>query len=294
MEYIFSKTIHITNCNFTDSTSGFGGAIGHLDGVLNISNTNFINSKANNVGGAIYTSWANLTLTNCNVINNTAKSNAGAIYFDKGKLVIDKSNFTNNKVNNVSSGMECIIYANDVDANIKNSTFNNGGVAFYGNFASNFILENPNSTDLFLWNNTDYITSVENNGIRLNLTGNSIVVDKLPSRFDLRDWGWVSPLKFQEESMACWAFATAAALECSLLKATGVLYNISEDNIYNLELKYYKEGDTRATDVGFAYSGLGYSLSWYGVVRQNMIRLMREVCFLKLFKMMIGFIFRMQ
>ena len=66
--------------------------------------------------------------------------------------------------------------------------------------------------------------------------------------------------------MACWAFATVASVECSLLKATGVLYNLSENNLYNLELKYYHEGDNRITDVGFAYSGLGYLLSWRGPV----------------------------
>ena len=265
-DMLSTKVIHISNCNFTDTASGFGGAIGHLDGALDISNTNFINSKANVFGGAIYTSWANLTLTNCNVINSSAGSNAGAIYFDKGKLVIDKSNFTDNKVNVVSSGNESVIYANDVDADIKNSTFKNGGIAIYANFAGNSNIQDIDSTDLFLMNNTDYIVSVENKGIRLNLTNNSIVIDKLPSRFDLRDWGWASPLKFQENSMACWAFASIAALECSLLKATGVLYNLSEDNLYNLELKYYSQGDARATDVGFAYSGLGYALSWRGPV----------------------------
>ncbi len=162
-------------------------------------------------------------MKNYNVINSSAGSNAGAIYFDNGKLVIDKSNFTDNKVNSKFSSNESVIYANDVYADIRNSTFNNGGVAVYANFAGHSIIRDIDSTDLFLMNNTDYPVSIENNGIRLNLTGNSVVVDKLPSRFDLRDWGWVSPLKFQEDSMACWAFATIAAVECSLLKATGVL-----------------------------------------------------------------------
>ncbi|WP_405268214.1 lectin like domain-containing protein [Methanobrevibacter sp.] len=261
-----AKTLNISNCNFTDSSSGFGGVIADQGGFLNIINTNFVNSAADSLGGAIYTSWANLTLTNCNVINNSAESNAGAIYFDKGRLVIDKSNFTNNKVNAISSGKEAIIYANDVDATIKKSTFNNGGVAVYANFASSSNIQDVDSTGLFLMNNVDYIVSVENKGIKLNLTKNSIVVDKLPSRFDIRDWGWASPLKFQGDSLACWAFATAGALECTLLKATGNVYNISEDNVYNLQLKYYSEGDTRIDNIGFAYSGLGHSLSWYGIV----------------------------
>ena len=263
----YINTLHITNSNFTDSSSGYGGIIADQGGILDISNSNFINSKADYLGGAIYTSWADLTLTNCNLINNTAKSNAGAIYFDKGKLVIDKSNFIDNTVTTSSTGKESVIYANDVTANINNSTFNNGGIAIYANFASNdSIIKDITSTDLFLMNNTDYIVSVENKGIKLNLTKNSIVADTLPARFDARDWGWASPLKFQGDNSACWAFATAGALECALLKQTGVLYNISEDNIQNLQLKYYSEGDTRNSAIGFAYSGLGHSLSWYGVI----------------------------
>uniref|UniRef100_UPI00388DAFA4 C1 family peptidase n=1 Tax=Methanobrevibacter sp. TaxID=66852 RepID=UPI00388DAFA4 len=263
----FKNTVHISNCDFSDISSGYGGIIADQGGILDISNSNFTNSKVSELGGAIYTSWADLTLTNCNIINNSAKSNAGAIYFDKGKLVIDKSNFVDNTVTASSSGKESVIYANDVTANINNSTFNNGGIAIYANFASDdSIIKDIISTDLFLLNNTDYIVSVENNGIKLNLTGNSIVADTLPARFDARDWGWASPLKYQGDNLACWAFATAGALECALLKQTGVLYNISEDNIQNLQLKYYSEGDTRNSAVGFAYSGLGHSLSWYGVI----------------------------
>ena len=266
-EHGITNTLYISNSNFTDISSGYGGVIAAQGGILYISNSNFINSKAKNIGGVIYTSWANLTIANCNIINNSAQSNAAAIYFDYGKLVIDKSNFINNAVTAPSSGRESVIYANDVTANINNSTFNNGGVAVYANFASNdSIIKDIISTDLFLLNNTDYIVSVENKGIKINLTKNSIVADTLPARFDSRDWGWASPLKYQGDSLACWAFATAGALECALLKQTGVLYNISENNIQNIQMKYYSEGDTRNDAVGVAYSGLGHSLSWYGIV----------------------------
>lgn len=71
-----------------------------------------------------------------------------------------------------------------------------------------------------LLNNTNYIVSVENKGIKLNLTGNGLSVDKLPARFDARDWGWVSPLKYQGDNFACWAFASAGAIESALLKQT--------------------------------------------------------------------------
>ncbi|WP_405295682.1 C1 family peptidase [Methanobrevibacter sp.] len=262
-----SGPMHISNCNFTDSVSGFGGSFVAQSGLIDISNTNFINSKANDLGGAIYTTWTNLTLNNCSLINNSAESNAGAVYFDYGNLTIGNSNFTGNNVNSNATGNESIIYANDAAAKVHDSTFKNGGVAIYGNFASgDSAIKKVNSTDKFLMNNTDYITSVENKGVHLNLVNNSSAVTKLPSKFDSREKGWTSPIKYQGDSYSCWAFATAAALESSLLKSTGKLYNLSEDNINNLQLKYYSEGDLRNNHTGFAYSGLGHSLSWYGIV----------------------------
>lgn len=259
--------MHISNCNFTDSASGFGGAFAAQSGLVDISNTNFINSKAKDLGGAIYTSWTNLTLTNCSLINNSAESNAGAIHFDYGKLTIGNSSLYDNKVKVKSTGNESIIYANDGAVNVHDSDFKNGGVGIYENFASsNSTIKNVNSTDRFLMNNTDYIVSVENRGKHLDLINNSSFSGELPSRFDGREMKWTSPIKYQGDSYSCWAFATAGALESSLLKSTGKLYNISENNINNLQLKYYSEGDLRNNHTGFAYSGLGHSLSWQGIV----------------------------
>ena len=261
-----SRTLNIVNSNFCDVTSGFGGAIADQGGTLNIINDNFINCNAKNLGGAIYTSWANLNVKGTNFLNCSAGENAGAIYFDYGRLMIHKSNFTANKINSGTSGKEAIIYANDVDANITCSTFKNGIAAVYANFKRNSNIADVDSDGLMLLNNTNYIVSVENKGIKLNLTGNGLSVDKLSARFDVRDWGWVSPLKYQGDNFACWAFATAGAIESALLKQTGVLYNISEDNIQNFQLKYYSEGDLRNIGTGFAYRGLGHALSWYGIV----------------------------
>ena len=41
---------------------------------------------------------------------------------------------------------------------------------------------------------------------------------------------------------------------------------LSENYVSNLQLKYYNAGDLRISATGFSYSGLGYSLSWYGVL----------------------------
>lgn len=84
-------------------------------------------------------------------------------------------------------------------------------------------------------NITNYIVSIENKGIKLNLTNNTIIIDKLPSRFDARDWGWVTPLKDQGDANSCWAFSNIGALETALLKSTGITYNLSENNLKNIQ-----------------------------------------------------------
>ena len=261
------KTMNIINSNFTNCSAKFGGAISLLGGNLNINESNFINNYASFEGGAIYSSWTNLSISKSNFANNNAAKNAGAIYFDKGGMVIDETNFTANKVLNPSSNSANAIYAHDVNATLSNSSFDNGGVAVYADFASDSKIENvEKNDDIFLMDNHNYIMSVENKGIKLNFTDNEIIVDSLPSKFDARDWGWTTPGKLQGDNDDCWAFATSASLETSLLKATGVAYNLSENYIQKLQLKYFKAGDKRNSLTGFIYSGLGYALSWYGVL----------------------------
>ena len=266
------QSLIVKDSNFTDCSSRFGGAISILGGQLNISNSDFKNNNASFEGGAIYSSWTNVTIANSNIENNKASQNAGALYFDKGKLIINGSNFINNKALKESNRTANAIYAHDVDAHFLNSIFDNGGIGVYANFASNSEIENvEKNDDLFLLDNTDYILSIESKGIKLNFTGSEIIVDKLPSRFDARDWGWTTPGKVQGDNDDCWAFATVASLETALLKSTGVAYNLSQNYVQKLQLKYFEAGDLRNSLTGFSYSGLGYALSWYGVLPSDNI-----------------------
>ena len=261
------KNLNIVNSNFTDSSSRFGGAIAIQGGNLNIEGSNFINNTANFEGGAIYATWCNVSVVSTNIVNSTAQKNAGAIYFDKGRLTISQSNLTHNKVIRESETAANCIYAHDVDAYFTNSIFDNGGISVYADFASDSKLENiTKNGDIFLMDNKNYIVSIESNGIKLNLTKKSVVVDEVPSKYDMRDFGWVSPVKLQGDNSDCWAFATVASLESSLLKTTGSLYNLSSNYVQALQLKYAREGDIRISMTGFAYSGLGYALNWIGVL----------------------------
>ncbi|WP_297828154.1 lectin like domain-containing protein [uncultured Methanobrevibacter sp.] len=259
------KTMNIVGSNFTNCSSKYGGAISVLGGALNIESSKFLDNYASFEGGAIYSSWTALNITNSNFRNNTAAKNAGALYFDKGNLTIKGSNFISNKAHEESSTTANAIYAHDVAADFSDSTFDNGGVGVYADFASDSTNVEKNY-DIFLMDNHNYIVSVETPGIKLNLINNEIIVDSLPSKFDARDWGWVTPEKFQGDNDDCWAFATVASIETALLKSTGVSYNLSQNYVQKLQLKYYEIGDLRNSLTGFSYSGLGYALSWYGVL----------------------------
>lgn len=262
-----AQSLNIINSDFTDCTSRFGGVIAIQGASLNINNSNFKNNRAGFEGGVIFSSWSNVAIVNSTFSNNVAEKNAGAIYFDKGKLTIQRSSFINNKAIKEAKNVANAIYAHDVNLQLSNSIFDNGGVGVYADFASNSKIENvTKNEDIFLTDNKDYILSIESNGIKLNLTNNSIVVDKIPSKFDLRDWGWVTPPKLQGDNDDCWAFATAGALESSLLRSTGKLFNLSQNYVQKLNLKYVPTGDLRISLTGFGYSGLGYALNWIGAL----------------------------
>ena len=68
---------------------------------------------------------------------------------------------------------------------------------------------------------------------------------------------------------ACWAFGTIAGLESALLKATGTVYDLSENNVQNSGLVYSRYGSTSNFEGGVALDALGYILSWMGVLPQE-------------------------
>ena len=56
----------------------------------------------------------------------------------------------------------------------------------------------------------------------------------IPARYDMREMGWVSPVRDQGALGNCWAFAPCAALESYLLKTGRGEWDFSEKNLVNL------------------------------------------------------------
>ena len=264
--------VTIIGSKFKDTYSEFGGAYVQLGGDLVLKNTEFTNNHAKYDGGAVYISYTNTEIDNCTFDSNGVSTIEGypthgaAIYSDMSTLNIDESKFFNNVASEGSA-----IYAYDNSYSIKNSIFENNTSPIYTVFDKESILENNTciNDDNVSTNNTYYATTIIGQGIQLVLLNNTISVENLPKKFDLRDWGWVSSVKNQAGMGACWTFGMTGTLESALLKAANITTDFSENNMQNTMLKYSIYGSTMIVEGGANCISTGYLLSWLGAFTQD-------------------------
>ena len=257
----------IIDCVFDNASSMIGGAYVQLGGNLTLNSSNFTNNKAM-VGGAVYISFTNSAINNCifnsnELSDNRSSSFGGAIYCDMSNMTLVKSEFINN-----SAYMGNAVYASDSWYNVTNCLFSNNTNAIFTVFDKNQCILDSNdyNDDGIITNQSFYApVSFEYPGLNLTLINNAINVSSLPIRFDLRDWGWVTPVKDQGIVGSCWAFAFGEALETALLKATGIRYDISEKYIQNLQIRYSDFGNLKTDEAGIDYIALANVVSWLSV-----------------------------
>ena len=254
--------VTISNNKFIATSGDFGGAIVDLGKNIDICNNSFEKCSSLYDGGAVYISQSK----NAKIIGNNFTDNeiinegdGVAIYLFEAVPTITQTSFINNKDN--------AVYAYSCrNVNVDKSTFINNTVAIYGVFSNVTCTNTSFVKDKLSLNNTDYATIVEEEGIPLKIINNSIDVVSLPARYDLRDWGWVTPVRNQGSMGACWTFGTIGALESALLKATGIAYDLSENNVQNNMMKYSKYGSNDIFEGGTIDKGLIYILSWRGTI----------------------------
>ena len=260
----------INQTRFINCSSDYGGAITQLDYSLQIMNCNFTGNHALYSGGAIYTSnviktdISDSTFTNnrLNYTQDSILSNGGAIYADLNNVNFNNIKFINNTRN--------AIYCYDCKSNITCCVFENNCEAIHLAFSQLDKTDgNIYNNDTIILNDNYYNLIMTGSGIKLELINSTIDVTALPTRFDSREWGWVTPVKNQGESGACWAFSSCAALESALLKSTGVEYSLSINNMQKTMLKYSKYGSDIMFEGGYSTSGAIYALSWFGVFSQE-------------------------
>ena len=268
-----SGNVTILDTVFKDSSSGFGGAYIQFGGKLFLNNTEFINNHATFNGGSVYISYVDFAeINNCNFTSNSVDifegypTYGGAMVLDMSTANIDKCRFINNTASAGSA-----IYAYDTSYDIKNSLFENNTNPIYTFFDKKSNRENNVyiNDDNVSTNNTYYATFVTVEGIQLTLLNNTINITVIPDKFDLRDYGWVSPVRDQGWMGSCWAFGMTGALESALLKATGLKADLSENNMQNSLLRYSIYGFPLYFEGGNNILSTGYLLSWLGAFIQD-------------------------
>lgn len=262
-----NATVKVINSQFVNCSSEFGGALLQLGGKLLINRSNFTSNNADYDGGAVYTSGASGEIINSRFASNAALtvgfSNGGACYLDNGEIAIRACVFENNAADEGSS-----LYTYDLTLNLSDCYFSNpaNSSSIYCVFdVTNFKDGNNFTNDTVSLNNTNYDLTVENSQTNFTILDNSINVENLPKRFDLRDWGWVSPVKNQGEMGSCWAFGSIATLESAILRYTNLTFCFSENNLQNTMLRYSKYGNNNSNEGGSSTLAMGYFISWLGV-----------------------------
>ena len=266
-----TSVINLTK--FTNCSAEFGGAVLQLGGFINVLSSLFTNNHAVFDGGAIYSSNATFYAYDATFYNNFGEypdslSKGGALYLDySNDIEIRSSNFTDNRAYEGGA-----IYLYDTSFVISDTISHNNREFFHSYFNSESSefkgcdLGSEGKRDNYTFDDEYLPYVVDFEGKKIVLNPITIIGNVTDSYFDLRAFNATTPVKNQGSNGACWAFGTTGALESAFKMATGIALDISEDNIQNSGLKYSIYGKPSITEGGFLLGGLGYVLSWLGIV----------------------------
>ena len=256
--YIRESKFICRNLEIINSTSKMGGAITALSTTLNLTNLTARNNGAKYSGGAIYAIFGSLSLNNSTFINNSAEKDGGALFIDEVDNFIPFNNsFTNNTAGSIAGAVYSAIgrdlnHYPILNESLKNSFFNNAASFENDVYECEAININYNSQNYIL---------IQSDSL-YNLT--------LPSSYDLRQYSMVTPVKNQGSNGNCWAFASIASLESCILKATGLTFDLSEENMKDLMSQFSSYGWSMETNEGgYDRMGHAYLVSWLGPVNES-------------------------
>lgn len=85
----------------------------------------------------------------------------------------------------------------------------------------------------------------------------------LPSRYDSRDYGYITPVRDQGDIGDCWTFSTYGSMESALKKGTGISYDFSEINMA------VHNGETSPDEGGNNDIAAAYLTAWKGPVFES-------------------------
>ena len=250
--YVYSSTLVGSNVSFVNCSSTFGAAITSLSSVMKLSDIFASNNTARYDGGAIYQMYGDISLNSSRFIGNVAKNGAGLFIDNVTSFSLSSTEFTNNRA--LSHGGAVFLLFNG-DVNWSESNFTNNSAPYYNDTYQTMAI------NLELGSRDYFIFVVD-----------PTFIDELPGHYDLRDYGLLSPIvKDQENGGNCWAFSAIAALESCILKASGQLFDFSEENMKNLMAMFSDYGRFKVypNDGGNRNMAVAYLTSWMGPVNES-------------------------
>ena len=249
--YAKESTLNVKKSNFTSCNATFGGAICDLNSNSIIDSINANNNIVNYQGGAIYKMYGTITVSSSSFDSNKALS-GGALFIDNSSEVsIKSSKFNLNEANYEGGAIYTILNKKE---SVTSNTYNNNKASKENNYYKSL------GYDLFI-----------GNGNYIQYVGDFSFDGVLPSKYDLRDYNQVTPVKHQKSSGNCWAFTSLAALESCILKASNQNFDLSEENMKNVMALYSDYGWQLTTNKGgYDDMGVGYLVSWLGAIQEDL------------------------
>ena len=240
--YLASVTFDAEDLNISNCSATFGGAIALLKSYSTLKNVYAFNNSAKYDGGVIYAFYGNLTLTGSYLVKNHAQNGGGLFVCNSFYGSVENNNFINNSAKLLAGAFYSLL--ND---HLKKDNNN-----YIANEAFSF-------DDYYQQDNLSLVFTQRN----YTLCNYVIESGEIPKSY-------ISPVtsvKNQENGGNCWAFAALAALESSILIATGEEVDLSEENMKNLASIYSHYGwDMDTNKGGYMDMSIGYLLSWLGPV----------------------------
>ena len=248
--YMWGDSHLIVDSRFANNSANYGGAIIVLSGELNLYTDYFDNNTARAFGGVVYNNLGNLTVFGGDYSNNRAYYDGGAIYLYKGFNSIYETLFKANIAGYGGGAVHSL--ANDL-------------------YCVRMNMLNNISADLNGYVNTIYLNSfIDYGNYTLVVADTSNYNGALPSYFSLVDNGWDTSVKNQGSLGSCWDFATIAMLETALKKATGIEYDLSENNVKNIISWYSAYGWNRDPNRGAGqWDGSSYLVNSMGPIYES-------------------------